>query len=274
MRREVIAGRDGRFQVLSSLLTSRNQRHRRGLFIVHGVRAVSQALATGWPVKAVAYNRHARFSRWAAQVIDQIDAEVAYELDADLMAQLSDKEEPSELLLVARIPERDYADLADRTSAAEGPAVCCLDRIQSPGNLGSIIRSADALGVRGLVLLGHSADPYDPRSVRASTGSVFSVPVLSAASVGEARAALASLAPATRWLGAEETGQPIGRIDMTPPVVLVLGSEGRGLSRAARDVCDELVAIPMTGTASSLNVAVAAGILFHECRRAVATARS
>jgi 23S rRNA (uridine2479-2'-O)-methyltransferase len=263
VRREVISGRDGRFQVLASLLTSRSQRHRRGLFVVHGVQAVSQATASRWPVQAVVCNRQARVSRWAGEVLEQVGAEVAYELDPDLMAELSDREEPSELLLVARIPKRDYADLERQPSASGPTVICCLDRIQSPGNLGSIIRSADALGVDGLVLLGHSADPYDPRSVRASTGSVFSVPILSAPSADEAKAGLVPLCSGARWLGADETGRPIGEIEAADPVVLVMGSEGRGLSRACRDVCDELVAIPMTGTASSLNVSVAAGILFH-----------
>lgn len=262
----MISRRDDRFQVLTSLLQSRNQRHRRRLFVVHGVRGVNQALASGWPVQAVAWRGGSRLSRWAAEVLEGVDAEVAYELDPDLMAELSDKEEPSEVVLVARVPERSFADLLPGSPPA-GTVVCCLDRIQSPGNLGSILRSADALGVTGVVLLGHSADPYDPRSVRASTGSVFSVPVIEAAGVAEARTGLKGLWPAARWLGADESGRPLGEVATAPAVVLIMGSEGRGLSQAARESCDELVAIPMTGTASSLNVSVAAGILFHGLRR-------
>lgn len=263
--REVVTGRDGRFQVLTSLLTSRSQRHRRRLFLVHGVRAADQALSVGWPLQAVACSGRSRVSRWAQELLERVDVEVVYELAPDLMAELSDKEEPSELLLVARIPERRLSDLKGRGFSAP-PVIGCLDRIQSPGNLGSIIRSADAFGVAGLVLIGHSADPYDPRAVRASTGSLFSVPVVAAANVEEAKAGLSELWPGTRWLGADESGRPIdGQI--APPAVLVMGSEGRGLSRAVREACDELVAIPMTGTVSSLNVAVAAGILFNESRR-------
>jgi len=270
MRREVISGRDGRFQVLGSLLTSRTQRHRRGLFVVQGVQAIKQALFASWPLQAVIHDDRSRLSQWAAQVLDQVEVEIVYELAPELMAELSDKEESSELLLVARTPERDYADLRRSTSPSQPSVICCLDRIQSPGNLGSIIRSADALGVGGLVLLGHSADPYDPRSVRASTGSVFSVPVVLAGGVAEAKAGLATSYSGACWLGADERGRPISDVEIAQPTVLVMGSEGRGLSRAARDACDDLVAIPMTGTASSLNVSVAAGILFHECRRRLA----
>ena len=267
MRREVISTRDDRFQVLTSLLSSRNQRHRRRLFLVHGVRAVDQALASDWPLHAVVWNGRSRLSRWAGQVLDRVNAEVAYELAPELMAELSDKEEPAELVLVAQVPNRNYSDFQARPPSTGPGVICCLDRIQSPGNLGTIIRSADAFGVAGLVLMGHSADPYDPHSVRASTGSLFAVPVVAAGGVAEAKAGLTSLRPTARWIGADEKGRPLGETAMGPAVVLILGSEGRGLSESAREACDELVAIPMTGTVSSLNVSVAAGILFHECRR-------
>ncbi|MHB1924962.1 MAG: TrmH family RNA methyltransferase, partial [Acidimicrobiales bacterium] len=200
-------------------------------------------------------------SSWAAGVLERIEVVTRYEVTDALMAGLSGKEEPAEVLLVARMPDRSLGGL----SIGPDSVVCVVDRIASPGNLGSIVRSADAFGAAGVVTVGHAADPYDPTCVRASTGSIFSVPVVAVAGMEEVVGWSGSTG--LRLVGADESGPALAPGDLAPPVAVVLGSEGRGLSRAAVESCQRLVSIPMRGGASSLNVASAATVLLYESRR-------
>ena len=145
------------------------------------------------------------------------------------------------------------------------------DRPTQPGNIGSIIRSADALGAHGMITTGHAADAYDPKSVRASTGSFFAVPTVRAASphdvmewVEDRRSAGVPIVVAATD---EDGDAEISAFDLTQPVLLLVGNETAGLSRAWRDAADLTLSIPMVGAASSLNAANAASIVLYEARR-------
>jgi TrmH family RNA methyltransferase len=145
--------------------------------------------------------------------------------------------------------------------------VVVLDRPSNPANIGAIARSADGLGADALVVIGHAADPYDPASIRASTGSVFARPVIAVPSVADVTSWAAELVPRPRLVGTDEGAIAIAAADLAGPLVVLAGNEGRGLSRAAREACDELVAIPMRGSASSLNVAAATAVVLYEIDR-------
>ena len=249
-----MAGRDGTFQVLDALRTNRRKRRQRGEFLVHGVKAVDAALAAGRPLTRVVVQAGASRSRWARSILDA--APEVVELPADLFAQLGERDEPSELIAVAALTARDLDALG-----GPGP-VLVLDRPASPGNVGTAIRSADAFGAAGVVILGHAADPYDPRAVRASVGSLFAVPLVELGGTTELRPWLEATGRTAIGLD-ERADRPIGPV--AGPVAVVVGNEGRGLSVAARAVCDELRSIPMAGTAAtSLNLAVAASITLYE----------
>ena len=145
------------------------------------------------------------------------------------------------------------------------------DRPASPGNLGTLIRAADAFGASGVIVTGHAADVYDPRSVRASTGSLFSLPVIRVAShrpVLDWAGTLRAGGVGVRLVGTDERGDAdVADVDFTPPTLLLVGNETAGLSVAWRDACDHLARIPMLGTASSLNAAMAATIALYESAR-------
>jgi TrmH family RNA methyltransferase len=137
------------------------------------------------------------------------------------------------------------------------------DRPASPRNLGTLIRSVDAFGGAGVVIVGHAADPYDPQAVRAAQGLLFAVPVVEIATA----AAIDGLE--RRVLGLDERASvKLRDVDRTGRVAIALGTEGRGLSSALRDACDELVSIPMhASAATSLNLAVAGSIALYELTR-------
>ncbi len=177
------------------------------------------------------------------------------------MAELGEKDEQvPELLAVVAIPPDDPR----RVPVPSDALLVALDRPSSPGNLGSILRSADALGAHGVFVTGHAADLYDPRTVRATTGSLFAVP---AVRVDGPEAVLEHVAGARVIGTAEDAPVELADVDLTGPVLLVVGNETSGMSTGWTERCDLLVRIPMAGTASSLNAAVSGSIALYEAVR-------
>ena len=254
-----ITTRNARYQQWQALSTNRSKRQRAGEFLVQGVRPITLAVAHGWPLRAVLHRDRAALSDWARELLDTVDAP-RYAVAGDLLDELGDRADPgTEMIVVAGMPADDLA----RIPVGDGFLGVVFDRPGSPGNIGTIVRSADAFGAHGVVVTGHAADPYDPKAVRASTGSLFAVPVVRVASHREVLA----WAPGA-VVGADEAGDvDVAEHDLTGPTLLVIGSETAGLSAGWRAACDRLVRIPIGGAASSLNAATAAGILLYETAR-------
>lgn len=162
-----ITSRNARFQQWESLLTNRNKRTRAREFLVQGVRPISMAVRYGWTVKALLYDGKRTLSQWAEDLLRSVDAE-RVAMAPDMLADLGEKSESApELVAIIEMP----ADDLGRLTPGDDFLGVLFDRPTSPGNIGSIIRSADAFGAHGLIVSGHAADVYDPKSVRASTGS-------------------------------------------------------------------------------------------------------
>ena len=252
------------FQRLEVLLRNRAKRHRYGEFVVEGVRAINGALAAGWTIRSFAYARGRELSRWAASILEASTAESHLEMAPELFETISGKEEPSELVAVAAV----RPDSADRIPVGAGMTVVVVDRPASPGNLGTLIRSCDGFGVSGVIVTGHGVDLYDPATIRASVGSFFAVPCVALPShrevetwVGDVRRVHTGLT-----LVGTSARASVSLREFTWPreVVIVIGNETGGLSHAYREMCDALVSIPMHGTATSLNAAVATSIVLYD----------
>jgi tRNA G18 (ribose-2'-O)-methylase SpoU len=248
-------------------LTNRRTRSREGRFLVQGVAPITAAVAAGWPLDALLH-RPGPLSAWAAALLDGAGTGVAREVDGELLATLGERDDgPPEMVAVASFPSPTPVLPPDADLVLVG------DRTASPGNLGTMIRSADALGAAAVMVVGHAADPYDPQAVRASRGSLFAVPVLQPASAAEALDLLRAASrrsgrrPFTVVAATEDGPVAAWEHDWRGPTALVVGQEATGVSRAWRDAADVEVAIPQTGSASSLNAAVSAGILLYEARR-------
>lgn len=255
------------FQRLEALKRSRAKRNQYGEVFVEGVAAINALLRAGWRVISVAYDRERPLSRWARDVIAKADPGTILRLTPPLMEQLSDREDPSELVVVA---ERRVRTL-DEVRLDVASALLIFDRPSNRGNLGSLIRSCDAFGATALIALGHSVDLFDPAVLRASLGAFFTVPVIHSPSPRELEAWLArerARIPQLRLVGTSAEGaRPIHEVDLTGPVAVVLGNEADGMSRKLVDLVDELAAIPMTGTVDSLNVACAGTVVLYELAR-------
>lgn len=262
-----VASRNARFQQWQALLGNRNKRQRAGEFLVHGVRPISLADRFGWPFRALLYDADRPLSRWARDLLHDHEA-AQVPMAPALLAELGEKDEGSpELVAVVAMPGDDLG----RIEAGPGFLGVLLDRPASPGNVGSVIRSADALGAHGVIVTGHAADIYDPRCVRASTGSLFALPVVRAPSHREVAAWVAARraagCPVVLAAADERGGRELFGFDFTQPALLLIGNEGTGLSAAWRDLADVVVSIPMAGAASSLNMANAATVMLYEAAR-------
>jgi 23S rRNA (uridine2479-2'-O)-methyltransferase len=255
------------FQLAASLLTNRRQRTRQRRFVVQGVRGISVAVEQGWPIESLWYPAGGRLSDWARGLLESKVAGIHYEGEPALLAQLSEKEDPAELVAIAEIPPDDL----DRIPLRDDALILAFDRPTGPGNLGSVIRSAQALGAHGLVITGHAVDVYEPQTVRASVGALFALPVVRAGSMEEVQAWLARVRddlPRLHVVGTSAKGDTaVAAVDFTRPAVVAIGNETRGLSVTWRELCDDLAVIPMAFETTSLNVAAAAAIVLYECRR-------
>ncbi|MGO1198790.1 MAG: RNA methyltransferase [Brachybacterium sp.] len=264
--------RNALFQQWQSLLTNRTKRTRGGEMIVQGVRPITQAIAQGVQIRALLSDGRAQPSRWARDLLESPAAPVV-EVAPELMAELGEREDGApELLALAAVP----SEALDRLTPTDSAVVVVFDRPSGPGNIGSLARSADALGAEGLLITGHSADAWDPAAIRASTGSIFALPVLRVPShreVLEWIAARRALGEPWTVLGLDEAGgHELSAEDLSGPTLVVIGNETVGMSAGWREACDVIAEIPIGGSASSLNAAVAGSIALYEIQRQRRTA--
>lgn len=263
-----ITTRNATFQQWLALLSNRNKRQRAAEFIVQGVRPINLAVEHGWHVRALLFTEERSLSRWARTILARAGDATRVTLAPELLQELSGKdEETPELLAVVGLPDDDLS----RIPVSPDMLIVAFDRPSTPGNIGTLIRSADAFGASGVVITGHAADPYDPKAVRASTGSLFAVPVVRVAShrdILDWAASLRARGTVLEILGTDEHGShDIADHDLTGAKIIAIGNETQGLSAAWRDACDEILRIPIGGSASSLNAAAAGTIVLYEAAR-------
>lgn len=266
-RVEEIFSKNAAYQKFEVLKSNRNKRHRHGEFIVEGVRNINEAVKNGWQVKSFIYSRKRQLSRWAQDLLP-LASEKNFALTDTLIAELSDRDETSELLAVLGMEQPPLPKLG------KNPAIVLFDRPSNKGNLGAILRSSDAMGIDQLIITGRSVDIYDSEVIQASMGSFFKLPFLQLSDRQEIEAYIDGLRqqyPNLLIVGTQEdTGRAIYEIDLCKPVLLMLGNEKDGLNHHLQGLCGVLAEIPMgiNRAASSLNVSCAATVVFYEmCRQ-------
>ena len=247
-------------------LGRRKIREREGLFLAEGIRVVEDLLDSSVVVPRFALvSSSVEDTARGRSLVERLGGkcEVDHIPDAEL-ASLAGTETTQGVLVAAEIPRRELTML---TPGARD-VVLLLDAVQDPGNAGTLIRSADALGCAGVITLPGTVDVWNPKVVRSAAGSLFRLPVVDADAAAVAVWARASHATI---VAGDANGAPVDRVELRGPVVLAVGNEGAGLSADARRIAATLVAIPIRGSAESLNVGVAAGILLYEITRRLTT---
>ena len=183
------------------------------------------------------------------------------EVTAAVLEKLAAKDNPQTLLAVFR---QRWAELPSPSHVPPGATWLCLEEIRDPGNLGTIVRTVDAVGASGILLVGTTCDPFQPECIRATMGSIFSVPLvrLSREDFLAWRADWTGDVVGTHLSGKQDFRQATYR----SPTLLVMGSEGPGLSESLTRSCTQLVKIPMAGRLDSLNLAIATALTLYELR--------
>jgi len=226
-----------------------------GLFIVEGLHHVGEALEAGWEIDSILYSPDVLTSDFGRDLISRV-AQAAQPVSAQVMESLADKDNPQGILAVVH---QKLMRLGDLESVRIGAAVVSP---QDAGNVGTILRTLDAVGADTLFLLDGGVDPYHPTSVRASMGTIFWKPIVQTSFI--------EFINWSRGLGCQLIGTSAhakqNYLELKPdvPWILVLGSEQKGLLAEQIKACDLSVSLPMRGRASSLNLAVAAGILLYQ----------
>jgi 23S rRNA (uridine2479-2'-O)-methyltransferase len=266
-----VSARNAAFQQWAALLANRTKRQRSGEFLVQGVRPITLAIEHGWRIRALLYDADAGLSRWAQDTLTGLragpHAPTVVAMSAELLAELGEKSEAApELVAVVEMP----TDELSRITPSQDMMVLVFDRPTSPGNIGTLLRSADAFGAAGVIVTGHAADIYDPKAVRASTGSLFSVPAVRVPTHREVLDWVDKLRGRVpvRIIGTDERATAdAADLDLTGPTLLLIGNETSGLSAAWAAAADDMARIPISGAASSLNAATAASIMLYEAAR-------
>lgn len=233
-------------------------------FIAEGLKLVIDALELGWTIRTLVYAKAAKGKAQVEQVAAKTFAKggLVLEVSEKVMSAITRRDNPQ---MVIGVFEQHYTALKD-LHPKTGETYVALDRVRDPGNLGTIIRTADAAGASGVILVGETTDPFSLETVRATMGSVFAMPV-----------AKTSVTDFLRWK--KEAGVKVvathlaGAVDYRTidykkqPVVLLMGNEQAGIPEELARGADALARIPQAGRADSLNLAIATGVMLFEARR-------
>lgn len=250
-----------RVLTLARDLKRRKARERQGLFVAEGIRSVEELLASPLRLTGVLtcdlLDRTPRGAALAAQCLAR-GVDVVRVSEREFLSA-SDTEHPQGILAIAEQPVQSLGTL----QMADAARLLVLDGIQDPGNLGTLLRTASALGCSATLVLPGTVDPWNAKVVRSAVGMQFTHPT-----IGCTEDELSEFLPAhgvALW-GADGEGLPLGSVPTPSRLAIVMGNEGAGLKPSVRALCDTLVGIPMAPGAESLNVAVAAGILLFALR--------
>lgn len=256
MPREVTAFSNTTVKRLRSLRDKKGRRSE-GLFLAEGLRIIAEARDSGLLPQIVAFSPDGARHPLAAEIIAATEAAggEAIETTPDILSKMSGKDNPQMVLGAYRQPDTSL----ERINRSKAPLWIVAQALRDPGNIGTILRTGDAAGAGGLILIDDSADPFSVEAVRASMGAVFTQEV-----------AAARWPEFLAWLRSGE-GQLVGtslkatqdylEAEYRPPCFLLIGNEQQGLPADYESECDLLVKIPMAGRADSLNAAMAAAVM-------------
>ena len=245
-------------------LRQRKYRREEKAFFVEGPRAFLAAVETGAPVEAAIYSRQLLRSEACYAAIEQLAAQgvVCEEVTSELFAAVAERENPAGIGAIVTASSVALDDLAVNA----GNLFIALVEASDPGNVGAVLRTLDAVGGAGLILVGESTDPFHPTAVKASMGALFTTPLCEVDSLanvlawaeqrGVQIAATSARAAQVYWEATYQT-----------PLLFLMGSERHGLSPATLAAADLRVTIPMQGSVTSLNLAIAASLLLYEAVR-------
>ncbi|WP_237153000.1 TrmH family RNA methyltransferase [Oryzibacter oryziterrae] len=244
-------------------LSMKKTRDETGQFLGEGLKLVTDALAENWPVDAIAFTPAVREQPHVAKAAATVRARggSVMEVSEAVLAKITRRENPQMVVGVFRQRLKPLKEV----KVGKGELYVALEQVRDPGNLGTIIRTVDSVGAKGVILVGETCDPYSFEAVRATMGSMFHVPLSRTsreAFIDWARAG------SLRLVGTHlKATHDYRKVESEAPTVLVMGNEQAGMTDEMSEACTVRVKIPMAGQADSLNLAVATGVMLYELRR-------
>jgi len=248
-------------------LNDRRERNQLGLFLIEGYRELKRAVEGGVEIRSLFTCSTFFLGENEEALIDQIRLKKAevFDCSSQVFEKLSYRDRPDGLVGIGVQMKTSLSDLLFKLQKKENPFLIIAEAIEKPGNLGTILRSADGAGVDGVIVCDRCTDIYNPNVVRASVGTLFTLPVVEAES-----------AETLKWLkergvrivaATPSASRPFTQADLKGPVGIAVGTEQLGLSQQWMDAASIQVSIPMRGAADSLNVATATTLLLYEVIR-------
>jgi TrmH family RNA methyltransferase len=261
--RLLIHSENAEYQIIESLKLNRVKRAKARELFIEGIESIKQAIRAHVEISRIIITNSGAVSGWAKDVIaNNRDAKII-EMAPELYNKLCDRNNPSEMLVTAKVDPVRLADLR----LPEQPFILLFDRPSDGGNLGSILRSANAFNADALFVIGHGVDIYDPKVIRASLGSIFYTPTVLIQSLNEIETFIQTEKAKNNMtvLGTDSGGElSLPGLELNRPIMLIIGNEAKGISVALKALCDGIIRIPLTGDVNSLNVASAASIVMWE----------
>ncbi len=249
---------------IRALFSQRKYRERSNLFVAEGLKFIINAIESGWEFNTLLYASSVRQQEQVLKIATSVHAHggTILEVSEKVLSTISQRENTQSVIAVFKQQISSLNSLVPNSS----DLWIGLEKIRDPGNLGTIIRTVDAIGATGIILIDDSTDPFSKEAVRATMGSIFHVPIIRC-----------SLSEFTAW-SKNFSGHMIGthlnsrtdyrEVNYKDPCLLLMGNEQAGLSSKLENLCDALVKIPQPGNADSLNLAVSTGIMLYEiCRK-------
>jgi TrmH family RNA methyltransferase len=252
----ITSSQNPKLKQVRALLGRPKERREAGAFVAEGVRLVEEAARANWPVRFLLYS--ADLSERGREVVQKqkLKGVEVEEVSPELLHSQAETETPQGILAVL--------EMRDLPAPSSPDFLLVLDRVRDPGNLGTLLRAAEAAGVQSVLLPPETTDAFAPKVVRAGMGAHFRLPIR--ATTWEAIAQISKSAKLQIFL-AEMNGLSCWEADLRQPLALIIGGEADGASEQARAVANEQISIPMAGRAESLNAAVAGSILMFEVER-------
>jgi len=246
-------------------LSNRNFREREGVFLVEGERFVEEALDSSFHLEMMVYSGKARESNRCLDLLERADNinVPCFELEQRLFQELADTVTPQGIMAVVRQCRSKLSDIKKTNNAW---LLVIADGVQDPGNLGTIVRSADAAGANGVILLKGTTDIYNQKALRATMGSVFHIPIVQNVTIKEVKEFIQEQG-IKLIAGAPREGKAIFDCNLADSCAILVGSEADGPQEETLSEVEEYINIPMPGQAESLNAAVSAGIMLYEVIR-------
>jgi len=262
MNRIYISVENAEYQIIKSIKLNRAKRNKLHEIFIEGIECIKQAINANIEITRIIIKNMTDLSEWGKDVITQNNNAKIIEMSNILFNELADKTDPSEMMITARIKQNEISDINN-----ENPFIIVFDRPSDYGNLGSIIRSANAFNVDGIFIIGHGIDIYESKVIRASLGSIFftKIMVIKSMEVLLEYIRIQKEKNNMEIVGTDSDGTlSIKECKINRPIMVIIGNEAKGMSIGLKEICDKIIRIPIEGKINSLNVSCAASIIMWE----------